>query len=148
MNELERIHASNFATLCEVDRICGKYGISYFLHGGTLLGAVRHQDFIPWDDDVDIAMLRAEFDRFLSCFRQESPSRFQLIDDREHNEFFDFIVKVADTSVTFQTTYGNGDSIRGGTAIPPWTYSSRTTRRRVIACSCDLLACHGPQTAH
>lgn len=61
----------------------------------------------PWDDDVDIAMLRAEFDRFLSCFRQESPSRFQLIDDREHNEFFDFIVKVADTSVTFQTKYGD-----------------------------------------
>lgn len=45
MNESERIHASNFATLCKASRICGKYGIACFLYGGTLLGAVRHQDF-------------------------------------------------------------------------------------------------------
>ena len=44
---LDRVHESDFAMLSEVDRICKKHNIQYYLHGGTFLGAVRHQDFIP-----------------------------------------------------------------------------------------------------
>lgn len=47
--------------LSELDRICPKYDIPYFLYGGTLLGAIRHQGFIPWDGALDVAMYRKDY---------------------------------------------------------------------------------------
>lgn len=71
--EMKQLWAVELDLLCEFDRVCRKLRLQYFLHGGTLIGAVRDGRFIPWDDDIDVIMLRAEYDRLLKL----GPSEFQ-----------------------------------------------------------------------
>lgn len=68
---LKKIQSIELETLILFDSICKKYDIRYFLFGGTLLGAVRHHGFIPWDDDIDVAMLRRDYDRFITICSQD-----------------------------------------------------------------------------
>ena len=69
--ELKKIHKIQLAMLVELDRICRKYDIKYIISGGTLLGAVRANSFIPWDDDIDVRMERNEYERFCMVCENE-----------------------------------------------------------------------------
>jgi len=71
MNELQAIE---FSILKDLDAFCRKHKISYFLAEGTLLGAIRHHGFIPWDDDIDVMMPRADYEKFLQIASQEIDS--------------------------------------------------------------------------
>ena len=62
----------------EIKKICEKHQIPYFLDGGSLLGAVRHKGFIPWDDDMDICMLRKDYNRFLKVAPKELPEEYHI----------------------------------------------------------------------
>ena len=88
------IHFANGRLLQEVDRICKLKNIRYFMWAGTLLGAVRHGDFIPWDDDVDIIFDRIEYERFLAVAPDMLNDDFELVHPCENNTFFDMICKI------------------------------------------------------
>lgn len=95
--DLTKVHEANLKILKEIDRICRKYKIKYMLDAGTLLGAVRHKGFIPWDDDADVAFTRANYDAFLKVVRRELPDGMELITPQAFgggSRFFDFTARI------------------------------------------------------
>ena len=74
MQDLKKVWIKELEILEKVDAICKKNNIKYFADSGTLLGAVRHQGFIPWDDDIDLVMFRKDFNRFRRITKKEIPT--------------------------------------------------------------------------
>ncbi len=73
---LRRVQLELLDILIEIDRVCKKNNIQYFLDSGTLIGAVRHKGFIPWDDDLDVGMLREDYNKFCQIAPKELGTRF------------------------------------------------------------------------
>ena len=79
-NEEDIIKCAQLDLLNEFKRICNSYNLKYTLVGGTLIGAVRHNGFIPWDDDIDVGMLRKDYDKFIEICDKELDKHFYIKD--------------------------------------------------------------------
>lgn len=100
--EMKHAWAAELEVLAQINRICSENGIPYFADSGTLLGAVRHRGFIPWDDDMDICMLRKDYIKFLSIASKGLPFSMKLLNidgDNHWDEAFTRVVN--DTKVDF-----------------------------------------------
>lgn len=104
-NEMKQITSSNelrqiqMDILSYVDGVCRKYDIKYSISGGTLIGAVRHKGFIPWDDDIDIMLARSEYDRLVEVMTNEYNNgnrRYRIITHNLDNDYLFPYAKVFD----------------------------------------------------
>ena len=102
-----------------VDFICRKHRISYWMCFGTLLGAVRYKGFIPWDDDLDIAMLREDYERFVQIAKEELPEDM-FLQTRENEKEYDYLpvpCKIRDTKSITESSYLNKQKYHKGIFI-------------------------------
>lgn len=80
-----------------IDTLCRGKGIRYSLSGGTLLGAVRHKGYIPWDDDIDIFMLRPDYERFVSEVMQSGNTRYRILSPFTDDAYYYPFTKLCDS---------------------------------------------------
>ena len=75
---LDILHQVELSILDDFIKVCEDNDLTYFLIGGSLLGAVRHQGFIPWDDDIDVGMMRKDYDKFLEIAQDKLGDKYYV----------------------------------------------------------------------
>lgn len=93
-SQMKKIWACQLEMLAKFKEVCDKYGLTFWLESGTLIGAVRHKGYIPWDDDIDVCMMRKDYDKLVSIAQEEFTH-----------------------PLVFQTAYTEKDFIRGHAQI-------------------------------
>ena len=127
---LYAIQKMQLAYLLEVDRICKKHGIKYFLGGGTLLGAIRHNGFIPWDDDSDIMMLREDYDKFCKIAQSELPAGMTFQSGKtDKNCFYEFAKLRVENTVFATELARNHQDINIGIAFDIFCHDKTANSR-------------------
>lgn len=91
---IKRSWAMQIDVLEKIDEICTKYNIKWFADCGTLIGAVRHRGFIPWDDDLDICMLRDDYIRFNEIIKNELPDGYKLLNFDTEKSYENFLTRI------------------------------------------------------
>lgn len=125
---LDRIKELELGILREVDRICRKHDIPYFLVGGSLLGAVRHRGFIPWDDDLDIGMMRPDYERFRAICPGELDEKYFYQSYRTEAEDHYIMDKIRLKGTRFVTKFSNHFAIENGLFLDILVYDVTSDR--------------------
>lgn len=108
--------------LRELDRICRKHNIRYFLSGGSMLGAARHDGFIPWDDDVDVGMLREDFNRFKEIAPAELSEKYSYQSFTNKNGYHFFFDRITAKNTYFASRYSDGYEMPKGFSVDIFVY--------------------------
>lgn len=109
--EIRELQAIEMGILGELIRICDENQIKYYLMEGSLLGAVRHQGMIPWDDDIDVGMFREDFERFLEIVKKEARAPYKCMNYRDREGYIDFITQFVNTEKEVMTSYRAKDAV-------------------------------------
>lgn len=98
--KMKEVWAVELDLLAEFDRVCKKHGLKYIASGGTMLGAVRHKGFIPWDDDIDVMMLRDDYEKLLTIAHDEFENPYFFLTTTRDSDFLRGYCKLCNSDTT------------------------------------------------
>lgn len=130
---LKHLQEVELRILRDVDRVCRDHGIPYFLDSGSALGAIRHNGFIPWDDDVDVGMLRADYDRFLDVAADALGPEYFVSSPRTNPHQSALFTKVWLVDTKFYTDETLRAGVRQGIGIDVFPYDPLSAQERVAS---------------
>ena len=102
---IDELKSLELEMLQYVHDFCLQNGINYSICGGTLIGAIRHKGFIPWDDDIDIIMTRMDYEKFKGLFNSSKNQNFKFIDCFNNRQYFQPFGKVVNTKTKLIENY-------------------------------------------
>lgn len=130
----ELLHKVLLSAMKDIDKICRENGLRYYLHAGTLLGAFNHKGFIPWDDDVDITMMREDYDTLVQIINNEYSDKYYMqtyVSDPNHTNNRG-VLRVLGTSVSH--IHGEGECTHneiGVDIVPLYPVPGNTVIRKL-----------------
>ncbi len=127
-NTLRKVQLTQLEILKKTKHICEKYGLTYWLDSGTLLGAVRHKGFIPWDDDLDIGMFRDDYEKFLRIAPLEFGEFYHLQQWKSDNCYGLSFAKVRKAGTVYIETKSQKSSAENGIYIDIFPYDNYGNR--------------------
>ena len=137
--KLHRIKDLELMMLKDIDEICKKHDIQYFLCGGTMLGAVRYGHSIPWDDDLDIGMLREDFDKFRKVCQEEHPDIYNYSSHVNKCGSHYIVDKLRLNGTYFSTKFSSIHEYPDGLFIDVLVYDRTTNNKFLANLQCKIL---------
>lgn len=132
MRNIREVQLMELEILKEVDRICKKNNIEYFLDGGTALGAVRHKGFIPWDDDIDIGMNRKNYEKFLKIVKKELKEEYFLQNIETEKECPYLYTKIRKNNTLYMSWACRNLKIHQGIYVDIFPYDYCSDNKKII----------------
>ena len=115
----------------EVERVCDRHGLTIMLADGSLLGAVRHSGFIPWDDDIDLNMPRKDYEEFINNYASELPSNYVVYAPNSKNGPIANFAKVVDTDTEIVEPGGENSKVHHGFALDIFPLESISANKKL-----------------
>lgn len=133
ITSIEELHAILLEMANQFHRICEENNVPYYMLGGTMLGAMRHKGFIPWDDDMDFGVPRIFFEKCIICLREGLPSRYKVIGMEDSRYVVGMVYKIVDKTTAASYHFIDGKGEEYGVNIDIFPLDKTNSNKRLLS---------------